>query len=709
MRLEPLDKTQIENIVSKAIQDAIDFCDGEIEPQRLKAQRYYDLGCDLGSEDGRSSVVSAKCREVVRGIKPSLQRVFLASEKPVEFVPRGAEDVQAAEQATQFINYKFQQHNGYKLINDVFQDALVKKTGIAYIYYNEMMEQETHTLTGLSDDEFTLLVTDDDVEVLEHEIKTSMSMDEQGMEIEMPVHDVKLIRNIPNGDICIESVPPEDFFVDRNARSIEDFYICGHTAEVRVADILAMGFSLDDLSGVDATEYSVADDEAEFERRGYTVDDSEDENISAASKKITLTTAYMELDIEGSGVPQLYQFLCVGANHTLLNFYSADHAPYAIFEVDGEPHAFFGTSLVDLTITDQDAATSMLRGILDNAALTNNPAVQILDGQVQVEDLLNNEIGRIVRVKSPNAVQEMAVPFTAAQTLPALQYFDQSVDNKTGVSKMAQGLNPDVLKSATATSIAASMEGQSGQAEVIARNLAEGGMKRLFKLMLDLYVKNTDKEEVMRLNGQFVPVDPRAWSADMDLSVNVGLGTGRENERAAALQLAFGIQQQLYQTYGAANGIVTLTQIRNTLADILALGGIRNIDRHFMPMSPEIEQQMMAQAQQQQQMMAQMAQQQDPTQAIMQAEAMKTQTQAQMDMAKMQMDNNYKMHELGMKDDLERDKMVQDLAVKVAELLGKYGTAVDVEQIKMEQAAERQHNEAMKNMAMGGGNGSAGY
>ena len=116
---------------------------------------------------------------------------------------------------------------------------------------------------------------------------------------------------------------------------------------------------------------------------------------------------------------------------------------------------------------------------------------------------------------------------------------------------MAQGLNPDVLKSATATSIAASMEGQAGQAEVIARNLAEGGMKRLFKLMLDLYVKYRQRRN-NAIKWSFIPVDPRAWSAEMDLSVNVGLGTGRENERAAALQLAFGIQQQLYQTYGAA-------------------------------------------------------------------------------------------------------------------------------------------------------------
>mgnify|MGYP006969365776 FL=1 len=120
MRPEPLDETQIEGIVSKAIQDAVDFIEAEIAPQRIKAQRYFDMETDLGHEEGRSSVVATKCREVVRGIKPSLQRVFLANDKPVEFVPRGPEDVAAAEQATKFISYKFQQHDGYKLINDVF-------------------------------------------------------------------------------------------------------------------------------------------------------------------------------------------------------------------------------------------------------------------------------------------------------------------------------------------------------------------------------------------------------------------------------------------------------------------------------------------------------------------------------------------------------------------------------------------------------------
>ena len=56
-------------------------------------------------------------------------------------------------------------------------------------------------------------------------------------------------RNIANGDICIESVPPEDFFVDRNARTLKIF-MCVTLQKFVFLTSLAMGFSLDDLSGL---------------------------------------------------------------------------------------------------------------------------------------------------------------------------------------------------------------------------------------------------------------------------------------------------------------------------------------------------------------------------------------------------------------------------------------------------------------------------
>lgn len=706
MRIEPMDKDTVEGIVQKAVQDAVDFIESEISEPRIRAQRYFDGKVDIGHEQGRSKVVATKCRDVVRGIKPSIQRVFLSTENPVEFVPRMPEDVPIAEQMTKYANYKFQQNNGYRMLNDVFQDAMVKKCGIAKVMFEDKTKSEIYSYTGLSAEEFMFLAEEDDVEVLEQTITQEIEIDEMGVEIERPIYDVKISRTVSDGDILITSVPPEEFFVDRNARSIDDFFVVGHRTDMTIGDLLAMGYEEDEIQGLTGT-ISTMESEAEFERRGYTIDEDDDESVDPTSKKVVVTEAYMKVDAEGLGIPQLYRFVLAGAGYKMLSYDLADEVPFAVFEIDPEPHAFFGRSLVELVQNDQDAATSMLRGVLDNVSLTNNPGLEVVEGQVSIDDLLNNEIGRIVRVKSPGAIREQVVPFTAGSTLPALQYFDMLVDNKTGVSKAAQGLDPDVLQSATATAVAATMEGAAGQAEVMARNLAEGGMRQLFRLIASTIIKNSDKEEIIRLNNQFVAVDPRVWNADMDIIVNVGLGTGRENEKAAVLRETIQMQMSIWQQYGPNNGMVTMTNIRNTLADTLAAVGLKNSERYYLPVTPESEQQLIAQKQQEA-MMAQQQQQQggapasDPNQAFLMAEQMKAQSKVQVDMAKLQLDaqkasadQQFKMHELAMKDDLKRDEMVQDLAVEVAKILGQYNSTVNVAAVKAEQDATRAHNEQM--------------
>jgi hypothetical protein len=616
------------------------------------------------------------------------------------------EDVPVAEQMTKYANYKFQQNNGYRMLNDVFQDAMVKKCGIAKVMFEDKTKSEIYSYTGLSAEEFMFLAEEDDVEVLEQTITQEIEIDEMGVEIERPIYDVKISRTVSDGDILITSVPPEEFFVDRNARSIDDFFVVGHRTDMTIGDLLAMGYEEDEIQGLTGT-ISTMESEAEFERRGYTIDEDDDESVDPTSKKVVVTEAYMKVDAEGLGIPQLYRFVLAGAGYKMLSYDLADEVPFAVFEIDPEPHAFFGRSLVELVMNDQDAATSMLRGVLDNVSLTNNPGLEVVEGQVSIDDLLNNEIGRIVRVKSPGAIREQVVPFTAGSTLPALQYFDMLVDNKTGVSKAAQGLDPDVLQSATATAVAATMEGAAGQAEVMARNLAEGGMRQLFRLIASTIIKNSDKEEIIRLNNQFVAVDPRVWNADMDIIVNVGLGTGRENEKAAVLRETIQMQMSIWQQYGPNNGMVTMTNIRNTLADTLAAVGLKNSERYYLPVTPESEQQLIAQKQQEA-MMAQQQQQQggapasDPNQAFLMAEQMKAQSRVQVDMAKLQLDaqkasadQQFKMHELAMKDDLKRDEMVQDLAVEVAKILGQYNSTVNVAAVKAEQDATRAHNEQM--------------
>ena len=188
-----------------------------------------------------------------------------------------------------------------------------------------------------------------------------------------------------------------------------------------------------------------------------------------------------------------------------------------------------------------------------------------------------------------------------------------------------------------------------------------------------------------------MPVDPRAWNADMDVQINIGLGTGREDEKLQALQYTLQIQQQVYQQYGPMNGLVSLTNIRNTLADTLAVTGVRNAERYFAPITPEIEMQMLQMQQQQQ---AMMAQGQDPNAAFLQAEQIKAQTKMNTDMMKLQLD----AQKAAAEDDRKRDQMAQDLMVDAAKVYGQYGTAVDVARIKAEQDKLR----TVANIAQGG-------
>jgi hypothetical protein len=689
-------ETEINGIVREALMDAVDFVESEIAPDRIRSQRYFDGEVDIGEEEGRSTVVATKVRDTVRAIKPSLMRVFLSTDRAVEYVPAGPEDVQFAEMATKYMQYKFNELGGYRIINDAFHDALVKKVGVVKAYWDTYTDQEIYEYNALNDQEYSVIVNEDGVDVLEHSVTQSIEIDPMGMQMEMPRHDLKISRSTERGDMCIESVPPEEFFVDRGAKRIEDSYVVAHRTQMRVSDVVAMGFDFEEVS--ELTGLSTADttaNEEEFERRGYDTAYSQENVQDPSMRLVAITEAYMKIDVDGTGVAQMQRCIMGGDDYQLLSVEPCSEVPFAVFEIDPEPHTFFGRSIADLLMNEQDASTMMLRGVLDNVALTNSPQREIVDGQVNIDDLLNNEIGGIVRTKAPGMIRDMAVPFVAGQTLVAIQYMDAEIESKTGVTKASSGLNPDAMQSTTAAAVNATIQAAAGQVEVMARNLAEGGMRRLFKLMLKLMVENVDEAVMMRMaGGQYQPVDPRYWNAKMDVTANVGLGTGREDQRSAALAQALQLQMQVYQGYGPGNGLVTMTNIRNTLADMLAVQGVRNADRYFAPMDAQREQMLQQQAQQQQQ--------QPPVdqqaQALIQAEQIKAQANKEVQMLKLQIDAQKAIAQ----DDRERDKMDQELLTDAAKIYGQYQTTVDVAGVKAAQAQPRYPQESPAQAVVGG-------
>lgn len=680
MKPKKLSRDQIQNTIKNAITEAIAFVEAEIAPDRIKAQRYFEGQVDLKTEEGRSKVVATKCRDTIRAIKPALMRVFLQSGRPVEFVPRKPQAVMEAEQKTNYAAYVFERNNGFQILSDAIDDALKKKVGIWKIYVDESASVEIDEYTNLMEDQVQLLRMDPEIEILEEEVTQDAVTDPMGMEIMPAMYDMKVAKESRTKEIRIDAVSPEDFFIDRNASDISDAYICGHSAEMRVGDVVAMGFDFEEVYNMAGTTGGGVDEEEELQRKGWDAQDTDEDANDPSMRKITLTEAYMKMDIEGTGIPRLYKFICGGGNYELLEYELCDEFPFAVFEVDPEAHAFFGRSLVEIIIDDQDAATSLLRGLLDNMSMVNNPRLAVNSGLVNMDDVLNNEIGAIIRTKDVNALRELTIGGMASALLPALTYYDETIRAKTGVSGAGMGMDADVLQSQTAQGVNAAVQAANQVAELIARHLAEGGMKQAFRIIAKLAKQHIGGEEMMRINGEFVPVDPRSWSTDSDMTVNVGLGTGKHEEKGMVLRETLQTQMGIWQAYGPNNGIVTMTTIRNTLADILRHSGMHNAERYYMPMNPQTEQQLMQQAAQAAQGQAQAS---DPNAAFLQAEQMKTSARVQADMQKTQVD----LIKAKMDDDRERDKMLQDLAVRGAEIYANTGVRLNEQQIKAQQAA----------------------
>ena len=224
------------------ITDSLGY-DGEISEQREKAQEYY-YALPFGNEvEGRSQYVDSTVQDTIEWIKPSLMRVFASGDEMVKFTPHGPEDVQAAEQATDYVNYVFTKDNpGWEVLYSWFHDALLQKNGIVKVWWDEYEESKREQYQGLGDLEFQYLINNDEVEVIEHT--------EYGNAQEI-LHDAVIRRDSYNGRVRIENVPPDEFLISREAKSIKDARFVCHRVKKTLSELRMMypndDFGVEDL------------------------------------------------------------------------------------------------------------------------------------------------------------------------------------------------------------------------------------------------------------------------------------------------------------------------------------------------------------------------------------------------------------------------------------------------------------------------------
>ncbi|WP_269825933.1 phage portal protein [Agrobacterium salinitolerans] len=669
---------QLCGIVYNLVKDAEAYRD-ERSKERIRAMEYFDGTMkDVPAEDGRSKVVSRDVRAAIKKVVPSVVRTILGNDKIVEYEPMKEGDEDGANQATDFVNFVvFPESGGRAAVEDAISDALKLRNGIIKWWCDKRIHVCYSTHSGLDDMSFAQLVESDEVEVLEHTAREETVETPEG-NIPILVHDVRIKRMSEERRNKLGAIPLENWLIHPDAIGIEDAPLCGENTRLRRSDLVAMGY---DRELVDALPLvgngDLEQDEEEDTRRRDVF--QRDEIQAKAMQEIEYYDLLVRVDYDNDGIAELRRIVFAGGltSKSLLENEPWDEPNYADIVAERRPHQWEGTSVTDDVAEIQKIKTVLLRQTIDNLYWQNNPQPTVQEGViVNPESVLAPQFGLPIRFKQGTDVRTALgyniVPFVADKSFAMLDYLDGEVTDRTGISDASSGMAPDALQNMTAKASAMIEQAGIGQTEMMVRTIAEG-LKRVFKGLLKLTIQHQDKPRTIRLRNEWVTVDPKTWNADMDATVNTGLGAGTRERDMMMMGLIIGLQEKLLAAFGPDNPYVSPDNLYNGIAKQAEAAGLKSPDLYFTkPDAEEVKQKIAASQNQpspeQVKAEAQMKLEQMKAQLQMQLEDKKMQADASKENAQMQADLQVKMAELEKETEARRQELIIDQQKEAARL-----------------------------------------
>lgn len=627
----------------------------DLSHDRVRAIEYYRGEMkDTPSEDGRSSFVKRVIRAHVKKVLPSIVRTILSGDEVVEYMPVGEGDEKGAKQASDYVNFVVMPEcDGRTHITDAIYDALLVRNGILKWWWEERAAVRISRHSGLPDDALAQLVADDDVEVLEHSQSVEMVGD-------MPatLHDVKIRRTFTEKRVRIAAVPRERFLIHPDAVTLADAPLVGDKTELRRSDLVAMGYDKDLIYSLPVSD----EDDYEDNVRRDTVYDRDE--VTRANETVDYYDLYICIDLDGDGIAELRHMCFAGglAEKNLLVNDECDEVQFCDLTAMSQPHQWEGISLADDLMDMQQVETVILRQTLDNIYWANNPQPIMDERAIQNPDaVFNPEFGKPIIVRQGADVRASlgfnTVPFVARDSFAMLEYLDGEAQDRTGITDASAGMAPDALQNMTAKASAMIEQMGIGQTELMVSNIARG-LRVLFRGLLRLIIRHQDVPRTVRLRGEWVQFDPRHWNAEMDCSVNTGLGAGTRERDLMVMQQVLGLQQTIISGMGADNPFVKPENLWNSLSKLVESAGLKTPSLYFTEPDP----------QEVQAKLAALRNKPDP-------EQMKIQAQMQLEQAKMMASR-----------DKEKAQMEADLVVKRAEI--EANTRAEAERMEADRAKQ---------------------
>jgi hypothetical protein len=597
-----LDKDEIMGIIAAEMSNAGN--DELVQKKRVATAYYHGLEPAGSDIKGRSSVVSTDVADAVEWLLPNI--VESLSGKSVKFCPMSAMDEDQADLETDLTHFVFSEENhGYLNLYEAAKDALLTGVGLFKIYYDATPERVVEHYRGIDENQMQALLGDPMLEVTEIERSETDGI------------SVTAARITRNGKVKVEAVPAEEFRVSDDADSLNlaEARFVAHTTRRSASDLLAMGYDPELIENA-SHDHLERDD-----WRDYTTPDVDD-----SQKQIVVSECYTRMDINEDGVGELVKITVIGESNPseILDIEEVCEMPFVAMSAIPMPHSFMGMSVFDRLKQVQDVKTAVLRSTLDSFYQSVNRIKVVQEGSVNLDDLLVNRPGGIIRARGHNAVTELGGTFFGGEALQLLQYADTQKDSRVGVSPDMAG-SPALINNESAHGVERMMSAKEMLVGLMVRSIAETGIRPAYKMVRDLMVRYQDAVTPFKFRGQWQNINPSSWGDRSRMMVTVGTGASDDQQKMGALTQLLGVQQQMAQD--PANVLVDHGKIYNTLDELVGLAGVGEGEKFFYnPNSPEGQQfgQQKAQAGQQQQ---QQAMQQQEQQLQMQQQALQAQMQ----------------------------------------------------------------------------------
>lgn len=578
----------LQAIIRSHIADS-ELTNSELEYNREQAMRYY-LGGLLGNERaGRSQVVMTEVRDTIDWMLPSLTEVFCGERSAVQFTPRHDDPENAAKIETAYCNWVINTKNdGFMIVNNWLQDGLLMKNGYVKAFWKRCTTQEEERYMHQNPMEAQILMEDQSFEI------TSMDpVDDQGS-----AYNVVGRRKKNYGKIEVQNIPPENVLVHRDWRQL-DLQNCpfvAHYEEMTQSDLISQGFDPELVMGLPFAGGGQESDVVDIYRR-RDIDGGTTWTGGSGDKStdtIAIYECYLLVDLDMDGIVERRKVVYESTSGAILLNELTDHVPILAWTPSPMAHRHYGTSIFDRVMEIQNIKTAIMRQMLDNLYLANNPRTVVNSQRVEMADILSPAIGSPIRLKNGGSIsdiQSFAVPFIANQSMPIMDYLDATREQRTGVSRQSQGLDPSSLKDQSIYGMSTLMEAATQKIRYIARVFGETGFKQLMILIRMLAAKYADDAEIFGVAGEFSKTDPRQWTKERDVYVTVGVGNAAPDLRMRALQMIQVLQEKVIAAQGGATAgnaavMVDATNAYNSIADTLEAMGIYNVSRYFKNPAP---------------------------------------------------------------------------------------------------------------------------